>query len=84
MSGLATNPRDGDLTATGDLFLVDSGDVAIPADAAAAVALDLLAPNNLGRIRALGYIKVPKGDGSRALHARCSEHPELDDPVDHA
>jgi hypothetical protein len=49
------------------LFLVDSGDASVPADSAAAVALDLLAPNNLGRIRAIGYVKVPKTDGSRAV-----------------
>lgn len=67
VSAAATSARDGDIVAAGDLFLVDSGDVAIPSDAIASVALDLEAPNDIGRIRVIGHIKLPKTDGSRAV-----------------
>lgn len=75
LSGLLANPRDGDIAASGSLYLVDSGDSAIPADVMAAIAVELTTPNGLGTARALGHLKLPKTDGSRRLQLDVADVP---------
>ena len=60
MSGVGVSSRDGTLTASGSIYLVRPADV--PSQYAAGVAVNLTADNpasqDLGNIRAVGYIGI--------------------------
>lgn len=54
LSATVTNARDGDVTGTGDMYLVRAQD--IPDQYPAGVAIDITLPNGLGKIRQVGYL----------------------------
>ncbi|MGH2906496.1 MAG: hypothetical protein ACRDKI_06965, partial [Solirubrobacterales bacterium] len=66
LTGTGVSTRDGTLTATGNLYLTDGPtsalSVPVNANAPAGMALDMVAPNGLGNIRAQGAVVIQQSN----------------------